>query len=76
MTQDFPLSIQWSASGDSKATISRPDTGNGCEYTCNDGYIKAIDSGWASCRRARCLPGTGMNMPTYDIAPANAYAFS
>lgn len=76
LNQDWQIAINWSASGDSKASITRPNSGNGCEFTCNDGFIKATDSGITSCRYARCLPGVGMNMATYDIPPANAYPFS
>ena len=53
LTMDYETTINWAASGDSKASITRPTSTRGCEYTCNDGYIKANDSGLISCRRAR-----------------------
>lgn len=76
LNQDWQIAINWSASGDDKSTINKPNSNNGCEFTCNDGFIKATDAGTTSCRRAFCLPGVGMGISTNDTPPANAYAFS
>ncbi len=76
LNQDWQIAINWSASGDDKSSISKPNSANGCEFTCNDGYIRATDVGITSCRRAICLPGAGMGISTNDTPPANAYPFS
>lgn len=76
LTMDYETTINWAASGDSKASITRPSSTKGCEYTCNDGYIKANDSGLISCRRARCLPNPNILVSTTDTAPPFASPLS
>ena len=36
LNQDWQIAINWSASGDDRSSISKPNSSNGCEFTCND----------------------------------------
>jgi len=44
LTQDYNLAINWAATDDSLAHVNRTNTAAGCEYTCDDGYMR-VDEG-------------------------------
>ncbi len=78
LVRDYTTEIKWEIA-DGKhdvADITRPETLNGCEFTCDDGFIKANDNGIINCRRARCLPNTAIGVTTTDTAPDHAHPLS
>lgn len=78
LVRDYTTEIKWEIA-DGKhdvADITRPSTLNGCEFTCDDGFIKANDNGIINCRRARCLPNTAIGVATTDTAPDHAHPLS
>jgi hypothetical protein len=44
LTQDYNLAMNWTATDDTLANVTRTNTAAGCEYTCDDGYMR-VDEG-------------------------------